>query len=524
MTVFSLLFVLLLAGCATAPVAEESAAASRFPASPTPKRLRVLTTNDLHGTLVPEVQSWTNGKEVGGAATLVAYFEREEGAFGGPTIKLDGGDMYQGTPVSNLTEGRSTIDYFNAAGYAAAALGNHEFDWGVAVLAQRAGQARFPFLAANVFYARSDSAPRWIQPTTIVRVAGPRDTVTVGIVGFATRATPITTRPKNVEGLEFRDPVPELDRWVRELRSRVDFVIVIAHEGAACDSAGACSGEILNVARRMTEQPDLIVGGHTHQVVATRANGIPVVEAGTRGQRYGMVDLVRTRSDSVAHADLRGVPIAWTDSIRPDPAVAAMVARYLAEIGPEVNRVIATMARPLEREIGDYALGRLIADAQRAAVQADVAIMNNGGIRTALPAGPVTWTDLFKLQPFANRVIKLEITGEKLRTALEHGVASGQANVQVSGLSLTFDPSLPAGRRITRVELDGGRALEPTRVYSVAVNDFLAAGGDGFTAFANPVSSDDGGIVDLDALIAWMRSLPQPVAAPPEARIRRIGP
>src|SRR6185295_17378161 len=133
-----------------------------------------------------------------------------------------------------------------AAGYSAAALGNHEFDWGIDLLAARAAQARYPFLAANVFYKGSDSVPRWIRPTELVRVPGPHDTVTVGIIGLATQLTPTTTRPANVEALEFRDPVAAIERWTAELRRQADFVIVIAHEGATCDAQGTCTGTILD--------------------------------------------------------------------------------------------------------------------------------------------------------------------------------------------------------------------------------------------------------------------------------------
>lgn len=149
-------------------------------------RLRVLMTNDFHGRLLPERPAWADGAEVGGAAVLAAYFAAERASFDGPAVLLDGGDIMQGTPISNLTEGRSTIEYYNAVGYDAAAIGNHEFDWMIPVLRERIDQAAFAWLSANVFVAGTDTAPSWVQATTMVDAGG----VTVGIIGLTTESTP----------------------------------------------------------------------------------------------------------------------------------------------------------------------------------------------------------------------------------------------------------------------------------------------------------------------------------------------
>lgn len=479
------------------------------------KRLRVLATNDFHGRLEPEHPSWVDRAPLGGAAILASYFAHERDGFRGPVILLDGGDVMQGTPISNLTQGRSTVDYYNRVGYGGAALGNHEFDWTVDVLRQRIEQAEFPWLSANLFVAGSDTAPSWVKPTAVVDVNGVR----VGLIGLSTEETPETTRGSNVAGLEFRDGAAAIDREVPRLRSQgADFVIVVAHAGAICETeTSSCGDEIIDWARRTTERPDLIVAGHTHRVARTVENGIPIIETGSYGTRYGVVDLERVSSDSV-DAWIRGTPAVWHWRVEPDSGIAALVDRYAAEIRPQVERQIATIAEPLERRPPEYPLGRLIADAQRAAGNAQLAIMNNGGIRAAIDAGPLTWGEAYNTHPFGNEVIVLRITGAEVRAALEHALSGGRSGVHISGMTVYYTPDAPSGRRVQRVTLDDGSALRDDAVYTMAVNDFLAEGGDGFTMLAEAEAQTRTGITDLDAFIAYVQSLPQPVRAPAEPR------
>lgn len=480
-------------------------------------RLRVLALNDLHGRLLPDTFSWSDGRPVGGAAALAAYFDVQTRAFDGPTVLLDGGDVYQGTPISNLTRGRSTVDFFNSTGVRASAIGNHEFDWGVRTLGERLDQAEFEWLAANVRVAGTDTAPAWIEPVALLDVDG----VSLGVIGLATEETPDLTRSVNVEGLEFDFGAPAVDRWVPILRQRgADFVVVVAHAGAICDDDGEnCRGEIVDVARAITNRPDLIVAGHTHRVVDTRVNGVPIIETGSYGTRYGIADLVRVSRDSVA-VFVHGFPTTWADVLPPDSAIADLVARYQAEVGPSVQRVVATLDRPLEREGGDYALGRLVADAQRFATHAQVALMNNGGIRTALSAGPVTWGDLYEVQPFENRLVRMQLTGSDLRRSIERRIEDDGPDLHVSGLRVWYDPDAEPGRRIVGMELDDGSPVTDEGVYTVTANDFMAYRYDEESMAAEALAVEETPVVDLEALVAYLGQLPSPVPVPEEARFR----
>src|SRR5436305_939521 len=250
-----------------------SVIASRPPFPTGTRFLRIIATNDFHGALEPRPDA--NGVRRGGAAYAAAAIDRSraECVPRCETLLLDAGDLFQGTLASNLSYGRPVVDYYNRMGYAASALGNHEFDWGVDTLRARMRQAHFGFFGANVRYTDGRDVP-WIRNDTIVR----RGNTRIGTIGLSTVVTPTTTRAANVVGLRFDNPAPIVDSIAPELRKRgVDFVIVIAHAGAFCGSGGAaaCNGEIIDLARNLHAKVDAIVSGHTHTLVNTIVNGIP---------------------------------------------------------------------------------------------------------------------------------------------------------------------------------------------------------------------------------------------------------
>ena len=478
--------------------------------------LRVLATNDFHGSLEARVQAWSNRRPVGGAAALAGMMDRLARACGCATVRLDGGDVMQGSPVSNLTYGRSTVDAFNAMGYAAAAVGNHEFDWGVDTLAARVRQARFAWLSANVRDRAGGGTPPWTAPWRIVTAGGRR----IAVVGYSTESTPMTTRPSNVAALAFDSGAARLDAAIAAARAeRPDWVIVVAHAGAFCNRDLGCAGEIVDLANALKNRPDLIVSGHTHSLVQTTVNGIPIVQARSNGTSLGVVDFV----DSAGVRSVRmRVETVWADREAADTAVARIVAAETQRVAPLTSRVIATLAGPLVRGGDQYPLGNLIADADRAATGADVALVNNGGIRADLAAGPVTWGALFEVEPFQNFLVKLRVTGAVLRQTLEHAVATGDARAHISGATVRVNAAAPEGRRVVGVTLAGGRAVDDSAWYTLSVPDFVAAGGSGY-AMLRGAPAENSGVVDLDALSDWLRKLPQPVQAPGDSRVEEAG-
>jgi 2',3'-cyclic-nucleotide 2'-phosphodiesterase (5'-nucleotidase family) len=486
-----------------------------------PRRLRIVATNDFHGALEPRADS--GGVRRGGAAALATVVRRALAECAPPTcvaLLVDGGDMFQGTPASNLAFGRPVVELFDTLGYAGAALGNHEFDWGVDTLRARMRDARYAILGANVRYADGRDV-EWIPNDTVVERGGLR----IGIIGVATVETPRVTRAGNTAGLRFDAPAPIIDSIARALRAKgVNAVVVVAHAGAFCDGAGnaECRGEIIDLARSLTEPIDAIVSGHTHSVVDTDVRGIPVVQARSSGRAVGVVDLPLgpPQNGDAPRPHVRDV---LADSVPADPVAAALVRRALAEVSAVVGREVATIAQRLSRSGNQYALGNLVADAQRWKTGADVAVTNNGGIRADLPAGVATYGTLYEVQPFGNSLYRLRVSGSALRAYLEQQVARERIGIHVSGLRLSYDPARPAGARITKLVLEGGKPIRDEATYTVVMNDFMATGGDGM-ALGGGVPAESSRIDDLSALIDYLRGLPQPVRAPDGARITRDAP
>jgi 2',3'-cyclic-nucleotide 2'-phosphodiesterase (5'-nucleotidase family) len=483
-----------------------------------PTTLRIISTNDFHGAL--EARPDGNFGMRGGAAQVAAMVRRaQDGCTGScASIFLDAGDEFQGTPASNLAFGRPVTDLFNAIGLTASAIGNHDFDWGQDTLRARMKQARYAMLAANVHYADGRDVP-WIRADTIVDRGG----LKVGIIGIATTLTPSTTKASNVVGLRFDDPVATVNAHAKSLRARgADLVIVVEHDGAFCNRDTGCRGEIIDLAQRLTEPVDAIVSGHTHSLVNTTVKGIPIVQAMSSGRAIGVIDLP---VDRAARAGIReDVWMVKTDSITADPAIEAMLRGATQSVAGLVARSIATLAEDMPRRGDQYALGNLIADAQRVETHSDVAVMNNGGIRSDLRAGPLSYGTLFELQPFGNLLVQVTVRGKDLRTYVESFVAHGAPRVHVSGIVAHYDLARPAGSRIVSVAV-GGAPLDDTREYTVAYTDFMATGGDGLGLASAAIKQVTTGIVDLDALIAFARAQPggviKPDAAPrliPESR------
>src|SRR5436190_3526763 len=443
--------------------------------SPDSTLLRVLAINAAHGALHPQVWPWSDGRPVGGAAALKPWLDSLARVCFCTSVRLDAGDEMQGTPVSNFNFGRPAIAALNALGIDAAAIGNHEFDWSVDTLRARMAEARYRFLAANITDTAGTKRPAWADPFSVIQRGGVR----VAAIGLALPATPQTTSPRNVRGLAFGDGARAVRRVLPQARAAASFVIVVAHEGAFCDAGGdaaarplaatACHGEILDVARRLDSgSVDLIVSGHTHSLVNTVVNGIPVVQARSSGAGIAVVDFVR--GPGGRREVLARVETPYTDRVSPDPELQNLIALFKVGIENLTSRAITRINVDLRRGGDEYGLGRLIADAMRNVAKADVAIVNNGGIRADLAAGTATYGDLYRVMPFQNRMLRLTVKGDVLRQALEHAVAGDRPDGHVSGVELWYDPKQRPGRRIGKATLADGKGIDGGRSYALAVS------------------------------------------------------
>jgi 2',3'-cyclic-nucleotide 2'-phosphodiesterase / 3'-nucleotidase / 5'-nucleotidase len=490
--------------------------------------LRVLAINDFHGALEPQVWPWSGGRPVGGAAALKPWFDSLARACFCTSIRLDAGDEMQGTPVSNFNFGRPAIAALNALAIDAAAIGNHEFDWSVDTLRTRMAEARHRFVAANITDSTGTARPAWAEPFTVVERGGVR----VAVIGLALPATPETTSPRNVRGLAFGDGVRAVRRVLPQARAAGDYVIVVAHVGAFCDGDGAaaplepaaCHGEIIDVARGLDSgSVDLIVSGHTHSLVNTVVNGIPIVQARSSGAGIAVVDFVRVSDASGRRREVRArIETPFADRVRLDPGLVDALRLSQVSISAITGRPVARFGAELRRTGDEYGLGRLIADAQRNVAKTDVALVNTGGIRADLAAGLATYGDLYRVEPFQNRLMRLAVSGKVLKQALEHALSGDGPDAHVAGITVWYDLRRSAGQRIRRLRLANGKDVDDGRTYTLAVSDFLAAGGSGYRMLLGTPSGDVG-VTDLDALIQYLAVLRQPIVAPDDRRFYREG-
>lgn len=554
-----------------------------------PVPLRVIAFNDFHGQLDgaglalrvrdPSDASRTIVVGAGGVARLATLVGRLR-AESPHSVVVSSGDLVGASPLASaLFRDEPTIEAMNAIGVDLNALGNHEFDRGVAELerliaggchagdaspaascggpAGRYAGARFPMVAANV--RRDDGRP--LVPASVVRDVGG---VRVAFVGAVLRATPTVVVPSGVAGLRFEDEAQAINREVGRLKALgIEAIVAVIHEGGAIDgdwNDPACPGArgpIFAIADRLRPEVDAVLSAHSHQGYACLRDApgnprLPVVQAFANGRGVSVLDLALDPStgDVVrARTRVRNLPVAnglagdrAADAafppLPPDPAVQAIVDHYAARARPLADRPVGRIARAATRDPsagGDSALGRLVADAQLAATRAPdrggarIALTNPGGLRADLrcdaAAAPCTVrvADAFAAQPFGNALVVMTLSGAQLLAALEQqfsGINAARPRVlqPSAGFGWTWRAS-GAAPRIVDARLDGA-PIDPGARYRVAVNAFLAEGGDGFDAFREGVERL-GGAQDIDALSAWLGAGPV-VVPPPDARIARV--
>ena len=466
-----------------------------------------VSTNDFHGQL--ETGKLVSGKLVGGAAFNMTYINNYKALNPLGTTLLDGGDMMQGTPISNLLSGASVIDVFNHMGYKASVVGNHEFDWGLAKLQERMAQAKYPILLANVFNEGTDTRPAWAVPTTMLTVKGQQ----IGVIGVTSKDTPSIVMAGNTAGLEFREAGPIVQQLAADLRAAgADLVVVLAHMPDVYGSV--VSGEMTRVA---VPDVNLIISGHSHSSYTGKINNIPIIQQYSSGTAIGVSNLRYDRLFRNILTSSLLVATTYNANITPDAGIAALVANYQAQIGPIVNRVVASTKGLITKTAnvaGESPMGNLIADAQAWKGGTQIAFMNPGGIRgdgIAFGTYPhdITWTNFFTVQPFDNKLVTMTLTGSQIYAVLEQQFTPTQASTKVlliSGIKYTYNLALQTGSRITSLTLtDGTPILANADSYTVTMNEYLATGGDKFSAFLGGTNVNRIGVSDLDALIEFVQ-------------------
>ena len=490
-------------------------------------RLKLLCINDFHGSILQTVEF--AGRPVGGAACLAAWLKEREAAWAN-TLKISAGDAIGASqPISALFGDEPTIELLNAMGFDLACPGNHEFDRGFAEMKRlyRGGQtdatgnfagASFPLLAANIVDAKSGIPV--LPPYTIMDI----ESVPVAFIGAVTSETPSIVMAGSVKGLSFLSPVEAINGYVSKiLKEGVKSIVVIAHEGGAQNADGRIVGPIAEIARGLNGAVDLIISGHSHTLLNGFVGGKLIVQAGSKGTAFADVDLVLDKATGDVVSAKAEIVTVWSDGKREDRKIAGLIAPWAKSTQPLIEKKIATAAKEITRtanESGESALGDLIAEAQKWGCKTRIAFVNPGGIRRDLPAGDLSWGMLFECQPFGNMLMRFKMSGDQIRRVLNQQWTSKRI-LQIAGIKYRWDGRKPSGDRITSLTLSDGMPIEKNKLYDVAANNYLSAGGDGFSVFRE-AAGQTAVLNDLDALTAYLQAFPQATVTGMDGRILKI--
>jgi len=494
-------------------------------AAPGDKVFDIIEIADFHGMLED-----TKGNPV--AAVMAKNIKDIAGGNPGRTLIVSGGDNYQGSAVSNLLRGEPVMNVFNNIGVAVSALGNHEFYWGLDTVTG-SGAAGYPVICSNLFYKGDGSLV--FEPYKIFV----RDGVKIAIVGAVTEDLPDLVKPEQFKDYEAGSIVDNVRRAAQEARAEgAQIVIALIHAGDNYDSR---TGPVFEVAGRLGGAGgvvDAVLGGHTHNVVAaTAANGTPVAVAGCYGK--GFIDLkIVMQEDGRLTFNTSYIDCDTSSTIPPygykaaapvvDQAVSAIVDAAKTRAIPLAGQVLGTAGTALtiaqaEYPWGESTAGNWLCDVMKAKVNADFAFINSGAIRVNIPRGDVTMGELYTFLPFGDFIMTADLTGAQIKALLEQAVGDGGKGIQTAGLTFAYNPGAPGGSRIESISKSDGTPVDmadTARTYRVAVNDYVAAGGDGFSV-CKTIKFSGTHILLRDALAENIRQTGH-ITAKIEGRIKNV--
>ena len=385
------------------------------------------------------------------------------------------------------------------------------------------GGARFRYLAANVVKADGSTI---FPATAIKRFQTAAGIITIGFIGETLKGTANIVTPSGVKGLIFKDEADSANGLVPKLKAEgADAIVLLIHQGGktsqftpgnGCDGF---TGEIEPIVRRLDPAITTVVSGHTHWAYVCRGPNRLLTSAGKYG--YFITDL-RLEFDPATHRlvgqDALNV-VVGNGERGEDPAERALVGRYAAAVAPIADRIVGHLAAPAPnaQDDGESPAADLIADLMLAATRsaetggAQLALLNATGVRVSLPAGDINYAAAFQMMPFANNLVVMTLTGAQLKSVIEQQYsgaappAGERPHVLAASAGFTYQVNMgrPVANRVLDIRLNGG-PIDPAKHYRVAVNNYLAAGGDGLTAFTAGTDIIDRGIIDLDALVAWI--------------------
>ncbi len=483
-------------------------------------KITIIHTNDTHARLE------STATEIGFAkiATLI----KEAKAANPNTLVLDAGDTLHGMPIVNISKGENAIKVLEAAGYDYMTLGNHDFNYGKERLFELKDMSKVGMLSANILNEKGEYV---FTPYVIKEIGG----VKVGIFGLTTPETAYKTSPTNVEGLTFADSIEVSKKMVEELKDKTDVIIALAHIGL--DESSVVTSKAIAEA---VEGIDVIIDGHSHTLLETGnlVNNTLIAQTGNYDQNLGYVN-IEVQNGEVVNKTSELLKAEAAANTLADPDLTKVIDEIKAANQPVFDKVVAKTDIYLDGvranvRTKETNLGNLSADAVKAASGADIGFVNGGNIRVDIQPGDITFGKVAELFPFGNTIQVKKITGETLLAVLEHSVSGYPAAqggfLHVSGLTFTFDPAQPVGSRVIEV-IVGDKQLDKSAEYTVAINDFLGIGGDGYTmlidnevvgefgtyeeVFADYLNTNGTKGIDVSGRITVIQAVPVPVEPAP---------
>jgi 5'-nucleotidase len=528
--------------------------------------VKILAVNDLHGHIIPG--QTMNNRPVGGIPVLASYLKAAmaSGKADGIIIALPGDVIGGSPPQSGLLLDEPSMLFFNSFANQhcsfgsqpqdpscnmVATLGNQDFDYGVAELMRMINGgngttnithivdpypgSKLGYVAANVVWTANQTPV--LPPYTVRDIGGVR----VAFIGADTMTTPQLQNAANLNGVSFLDEADAINRYIPEIQKQgVHAIVVVLHEGgtqAPYDGPtqlnGTVTGRVAQIIPRLDPDVDVVLSAHTHEFTNTylpNAGGKPVLvtQAYMYSRGFADVDLtIDKASGEIVEKSAQIIPT-YADQApgtSPDPAATKFLAEDENVLAPVMNRLIGVAARNITRtqnSAGESALGDLVADGERAAMKTDVGFDTAGDIQADLSSGNISWNDLYAVQPASGTVLSMTLSGAQIRQALEQQWQQPLPphNLIVSGLVYTWDAAKPAGSKVTAVTIREV-PLNPNSSYTVSTVAYLAMGGDGYTTFSQG-SNMTYGPGDINALVSYVGSLPQPVKVTTDGRIQRI--
>lgn len=476
------------------------------------KTFDIIEITDFHGAL-----NDASGNLVAGV--LADRIEKIKNSNPDRTLIIGGGDLYQGSATSNIMRGVPVQEVMSEIGMEVTTLGNHEFDWGLDTTMNITMKgAEYSIVCSNLY--NKETSKRVFEPYKIIE----KDGIKIAIIGGITPETETSVSPKYVKDYEFKDLANEINLIAAQIKQNnlADITLALVHEGDKGDNA---TGLIFDMANKL-QNVDAVFGGHSHTKTSAiaKATNIPVYIGNSSGKGYIdakfriandkkiVFDEPTLSSSYVALDNDKGYKASNPQTNR---AVDKIVDKANKEIESKTSEIIGyNDEKELTRLANSYPygssiLGNWASDITRNTVKADVGIQNNGGLRIDIPQGDITVGTMWAFMPFDNTIYKLNMTKSQLKEVLEQAVADNSKGLQVSGIKFTYNFNLPSGQRVKEITREDGTVINDTETLSIAVPDFVAQGGDSFTAFAKYGGLDvanDTHIVVRDAFIDWCKA------------------